>query len=210
MSRLRLELAVLVTLLASLLTVPLPLPHVAIAMAWAVLTAVHLVRRRRIYAALLRSGRHRVRVAATTALIGSAVVATLSGFAQWAGVAAAAIPWHAGSSTLLVVLTVAHAASRLWPVRRRHVTLIVKHSGWNAEGVVARLVKADLVEPGRVDAGSRWTMRCADRTPHGSQPALGIVDDLLDLPGHALVSRRRVPTHRSHSLIRETPRAAGI
>jgi hypothetical protein len=127
---------------------------VAIAMAWAVLTAVHLVRRRRIYVALLRSGRHRVRVAATTALIGCAVVATLSGFAQWAGVAAA-IPWHAGSSTLLVVLAVAHAASRLWPVRRRHVTLIVKHSGWNAEGVVARLVKADLVEPGRVDAGSR-------------------------------------------------------
>lgn len=129
MKRLRLELGVLAALLASFLTVPLPLPHVVVGTVWVALTAVHVVRRRRLYAALLRCGHWR-RVAATTALIASAVVATLSGFAQWAGVAfaqwagvAVAIPWHAGSSTLLAVLAVAHAARRLWRsrrVRRRH------------------------------------------------------------------------------------------
>lgn len=117
MRRLRPELAVLVALLASFLTIPLRLPHVAAAIVWAALTAVHVARRRRIYAALLRSGRRR-RVVATTALIGCAAVVTVSGFVQWAGVAAA-IPWHAGSSTLLIALAAAHAVRRLWRVRTR-------------------------------------------------------------------------------------------
>ncbi len=122
MRRLWLELGVLAALLASFVTVALPLLHVLTATVWAALTAMHVARRRRIYAALLRCaassapptpGRHRRQVAATTALIASAVVTTLSGFAQWAGVAAA-IPWHAGSSTLLVALAAAHALRRLW------------------------------------------------------------------------------------------------
>lgn len=132
MKRLWLEFGVLAALLASFLTVPLPLPHVVAGTCWAALTAQHVVRRRRIYAALLRyaaPGRHRRRVAATTALIASALVATLSGFAQWAGVAAA-IPWHAGSSTLLVILAVAHAARRLWrryAARHHHEAVTANH-----------------------------------------------------------------------------------
>lgn len=119
MRRLPLELSVLAALLVSFLIVPLPLPHVAAAMAWAALTALHVARRRRIYTALLRS-RRGCRVAATTALIACAAVVTVSGFAQWAGVAAAT-PWHAGSSTLLIVLAATHATHRLWRMRRRPV-----------------------------------------------------------------------------------------
>jgi uncharacterized protein len=51
-------------------------------------------------------------VASTTAW-----AARPSGLVRWAGVAAA-IPWHAGSSTLLAVLAAAHAARRLWRPRR--------------------------------------------------------------------------------------------
>jgi len=117
MRRLRLELSVLAALLVSFLTIPLPLPHVVSATAWASLTFAHVARRRRIYLAFLRSGRRR-RAVATTVLIGCAGVVTLSGFAQWAGVTAAT-SWHAGSSTLLVILAVTHATRRLWRLRRR-------------------------------------------------------------------------------------------
>jgi len=120
-----LELGVLAALLVSFVTIPLPVPHVVIAIAWVALTGIHVVRRRRIYAGLLRSARssaplahgQRRRVVATTALIGCAAVVTVSGFAQWAGLAAAT-PWHAGSSTLLIGLAAAHAASRLWRMHR--------------------------------------------------------------------------------------------
>jgi hypothetical protein len=96
----------LVALLVSFVTVPLLVPHVVTAIAWVALTTVHVMRRRRLYAGLLRSagsgapGRRR-RVLTTTVLIGCASVVALSGFAQWAGFVAA-IPWHAGSSTLLI------------------------------------------------------------------------------------------------------------
>ncbi len=126
MRRLLLELGVLATLLASFLTVPLPLPHVVTATVWLALTGVHVARRHRIYVSVLRSAqssaaptsrRHQRRVAATTVLVGCTAVVALSGFAQWAGVAAA-IPWHAGSSALLIILAVTHGARRLW--RRRY------------------------------------------------------------------------------------------
>jgi hypothetical protein len=120
-----LELGVLAALLVSFATIPLPVPHAVTAIAWTTLTAVYVMRRRWIYAALLRSARssalpahgQRRRVVATTALLGSAAVVTVSGFAQWAGLAATT-PWHAGSSTLLIGLAVMHAASRLWRTHR--------------------------------------------------------------------------------------------
>ncbi|MGA9310213.1 MAG: hypothetical protein WBV74_07560 [Pseudonocardiaceae bacterium] len=123
--RATLELGVLAALLVSFVTIPLPVPHVVTAIAWVALTAIHVVRRRRIYAALLRSARspappvhgRRRRIVATTALIGCAVVVTVSGFAQWAGLAAAT-PWHAGISMLLIGLAAVHAASRLWRMHR--------------------------------------------------------------------------------------------
>jgi hypothetical protein len=116
---------VLAALLVSFGTIPLPVPHVVTAIAWVALTGIHVVRRHRIYAGLLRSARssappvhaQRRRVVATTALIGCAAVVTVSGFAQWAGLAAAT-PWHTGSSTLLIGLAAAHAASRLWRMHR--------------------------------------------------------------------------------------------
>lgn len=117
LSRLLPDLGVLATLLASLVTVPLPLPHVATATAWIVLTCWHAARHRRLYLAALRR---------TTALIGCAVV-VLSGFAQWAGVTAA-MPWHAGSATLLVVLAALHATGRLRRVQRRRARLVTKKS----------------------------------------------------------------------------------
>lgn len=120
------EFGVLAALLVSFVTIPLPVPHVVTAIAWTTLTAIHVVRRRRIYAGLLRSAQSsappahgwRRRVVATTALIGCAVTVTLSGFAQWAGLAAAT-PWHAGSSMLLIGLAAMHATSRLWRTHRR-------------------------------------------------------------------------------------------
>jgi hypothetical protein len=117
------ELGVLAALLVSFVTIPLPVPHIATATAWATLTAIHVVRRRRLYLGLLRSagsrapGRRR-RIVTTTALIGCAVIVTVSGFAQWAGFAAAT-PWHAGSSTLLIGLAAVHVTSRLWRARHR-------------------------------------------------------------------------------------------
>lgn len=121
MNRLLPELAVGATLLVSFLTIPLPLPHVASAAAWAALTCVHVARRRRIYLVLLRRAHYREirwpRVAATTMLIVCAAVVTLSGLVQQAGVAAA-IPWHGGSSVLLIVIVTAHAVPRLWRLRR--------------------------------------------------------------------------------------------
>lgn len=127
MRRLRLELGVLAALLASFLTVPLPLPHVAATTVWTALTAMHVARRRRLYAALLRPARSPAppapdrsrRVAATTALIACAAVVTVSGFAQWAGLAAAT-PWHAGTSTLLLGLAATHATRRLWRAATTH------------------------------------------------------------------------------------------
>jgi hypothetical protein len=121
-----LEFGVLLALLASFVTIPLPVPHVVTGIAWVALTAIHVVRRRRIYAALLRSARssaapahgRRGRVVATTALIGCAAVVTVSGFAQWAGFTAAT-PWHAGSSTLLIGLAAVHVTSRLWRTHRQ-------------------------------------------------------------------------------------------
>jgi hypothetical protein len=56
MRRAWLEFGVLAALLVSFLTVPLPLPHVATATVWAGLATAHVVRRRRIYAGLLRRG----------------------------------------------------------------------------------------------------------------------------------------------------------
>lgn len=115
-----LELGVLVMLLVSFLTIPLALPHLVTGTVWMALTAAHVARRRRIYRALLRSDRHR-RVAASTALIGCAVLVAVSGFVQWAGpdsISAAAIPWHAGSSMVLILLAVAHASRRLWRALR--------------------------------------------------------------------------------------------
>ena len=119
------ELGVLAALLVSFVTIPLPVPHVVTAIAWVALTGIHVVRRRRVYAGLLRSARspappahgRRRRVVATTALIGCAVTVPVSGFAQWAGLVAAT-PWHAGSSTLLIGLAAVHAASRLWRMHR--------------------------------------------------------------------------------------------
>jgi len=52
------------------------------------------------------------------ALIGCAVIVAVSGFAQWAGFAAAT-PWHAGSSTLLIGLAAVHATSRWWRTQRQ-------------------------------------------------------------------------------------------
>ena len=115
-SRLSLEIAVLASLLASFLTIPLAVPHVALGMAWATLVAVHVARRRRIYGAVLRRGLRR-RGVATTALILTALVVVVSGLAQWAGVAAA-ISWHGGSSMLLLLLAGGHAARRLWTAAR--------------------------------------------------------------------------------------------
>jgi hypothetical protein len=103
------------------------LPNVVTAIAWVALTAVHVMRRRRLYVGLLRSagsrapGRRR-RVLTTTALIGCAVIVTVSGFAQWAGFAAAT-PWHAGSSTLLIGLAAVHVAIRLWRTQRKRDSL---------------------------------------------------------------------------------------
>jgi hypothetical protein len=116
-TRLWLELAVLASLLASFLTIPLAVPHIALGVVWATLAAVHVARRRRIYGVVLRHGLRR-RGIATTALIGTALAVTVSGLVQWAGVAAA-IPWHAGSSMLLLLLAGGHAARRLWRRRRR-------------------------------------------------------------------------------------------
>jgi hypothetical protein len=129
MRRCEAELGVLATLLVSFLTIPLPLPHVLTATVWVALSCLHVARRRRIYLTLLhRWDRHRRRAAATTMLIGCAAVVTVSGFAQWAGVAAA-IPWHAGSSTLLIVLAATHAARRLWRARHRHTSVVTTKSG---------------------------------------------------------------------------------
>lgn len=133
MRRLLLELGVLAALVAASLTIPLPLPHVAAGTVWVALAAAHVARCRRIYAALLRSVnssapptvRRQRRLAASTMLIGCTAVVMLSGFAQWAGIAAA-IPWHAGSSTLLIVLAATHASRRLWRMRRRRAP--VRHA----------------------------------------------------------------------------------
>lgn len=116
-TRLWLELAVLASLLASFLTIPLAVPHITLGMVWATLTAVHVARRYRIYVAVLRRSLRR-RGMATTVLISTALVVTVSGLAQWAGMAAA-IPWHGGSSMLLLLLAGGHAARRLWTAGRR-------------------------------------------------------------------------------------------
>ena len=104
------------TLLGSFLTVPVFGAHLSLGVAFALLASAHAARRRRIYLAALR--RCRRRATTTGALIVSAVVVTLSGFVQWAGTAAA-IPWHAASSMLLVLLGVGHAVRRLRAARRR-------------------------------------------------------------------------------------------
>lgn len=110
-TRLWLELAVLASLLASFLTIPLTVPHIVLGVVWAALVALHVTRRRRIYGAVLRRGLRR-RGMATTMLISTALVVTVSGLVQWAGMPAA-IPWHGGSSMLLLLLAGGHAARRL-------------------------------------------------------------------------------------------------
>lgn len=115
-TRLWLEIAVLAALLASFLTIPLAVPHIAFGVVWATLAAVHVARRRRIYGAVLRRGLRR-RAMATTVLISTALVVAVSGLVQWAGMAVA-IPWHGGSSMLLLLLAGGHAARRLWTAGR--------------------------------------------------------------------------------------------
>ena len=111
---------------------PLTVPHIALDVVWATLAAVHVARRRRIYGAVLRRGL-RWRAVATSVLISTALVVTVSGLAQCGGMAAA-IPWHAGSSMLLVLLAGSHAARKTMeppPARSCHN---LPHA---AEGLVA-------------------------------------------------------------------------
>ncbi|HEY3894321.1 MAG TPA: hypothetical protein VGL88_03025 [Pseudonocardiaceae bacterium] len=132
MKRLLLELGALGMLLASFLTIPLPVPHIVTGAVWMALTAAHVARRRRIYRAFLRSDRHRRRVVASTALIGCAVLVVVSGFVQWAGpdsISAAAIPWHAAGSMALILLAVAHAARRLRRIRQPRAAVDRHHHG---------------------------------------------------------------------------------
>jgi hypothetical protein len=112
----QLEFGILAALLASFLTVPLPVPHIVGGAAWAALAGLHVARRRRLYTAVVRSRSRRALT--TTVLVACAVVVTVTGVLQWTDVTAA-IPWHTGSSTLLVLLAAAHAAPRLLRRRRR-------------------------------------------------------------------------------------------
>lgn len=85
--------------------------HLTFGVAFALLALVHVGRHRRVYLAVLRQRRRRAVVSAV--LVASAVVMTVSGAVQWAGVTAA-IPWHGASSMLLILLGAGHAA---WPCR---------------------------------------------------------------------------------------------
>lgn len=108
-----LELAIAITLLGSLLTIPLPWANLSLGGAFTVLAAVHVAGRHRLYLAILRRSRRRATV--TSLLLGSAIAMTVSGLVQWPGVPAA-IPWHGATSMLLLLLTIGHATRRL---RRR-------------------------------------------------------------------------------------------
>jgi cation transport ATPase len=111
-----LEVAMGATLVGSFLTISVDWAHLALGIALVALTAAHVGLRWRVYRAVLR--RWRRRAVSSGALIGSAVVMTAAGFVQWGGVPAA-IPWHGAGSLLLILLTVGHAARRLWRRRRR-------------------------------------------------------------------------------------------
>lgn len=104
-----LEIAVAITLLGSLLTIPLLWVHLSLGGAFTVLAAIHVARWRRIYLAILRRSCRRASVSGL--LLGSAIVMTVSGVVQWSGVTAA-IPWHGATSMLLLLLAIGHAARR--------------------------------------------------------------------------------------------------
>ncbi|MGH3901401.1 MAG: hypothetical protein ACRDTA_24740 [Pseudonocardiaceae bacterium] len=70
---------------------------------------MHIAQRRRLYLAVLRRRR---RAVVSAVLVASAVIMTVSGVVQWAGVAAA-IPWHGASSMLLILLGAGHAIRRV-------------------------------------------------------------------------------------------------
>lgn len=125
MRRLWLELSVLTTLFVSFMTIPLEIPHLVSSGIWIALTGLHVYRRRNIYLSVLRRGQ-RARSVASTILVVLAVVVTVSGLVQWAGVLAA-VPWHAGSSVLLMAVAAGHAARRLW--RRRPPALRARSDG---------------------------------------------------------------------------------
>ena len=114
------EAALFGTLLGSFLTIPVAWAHLTLGSAFAVLAAVHVVGRRGVYLAVLRWWRRRAM--ATAVMVTVAVVMTVSGFVQWAGVSAA-VPWHGASSVLLLLLAAGHATRRLrrWPARSRAV-----------------------------------------------------------------------------------------
>jgi hypothetical protein len=96
MRYLQLELGVLAVLLASFLTIPRQVPHIVAGVAWTLLTGAHVARRRRVYAAIVRSRRRRA--LATSVLLACTGLVTVSGVLQWADMTAA-MPWHGGSST---------------------------------------------------------------------------------------------------------------
>lgn len=105
-----LEIAVAITLLGSLLTIPLQWAHLSLGGAFTDLAAIHVARWRKIYLAILR--RSCRRASASGLLLGSVIVMTVSGVVQWSGVTAA-IPWHGATSMLLLLLAIGHAAHRL-------------------------------------------------------------------------------------------------
>ncbi|MGQ0716818.1 MAG: hypothetical protein ACT4NP_05765 [Pseudonocardiales bacterium] len=108
-----LEVALAGALLGSFLTIPVYWAHLTFGVAFVLLVLAHIGRRRRVYLAVLRRRRRRAVVSAV--LVASAVVMTVSGVVQWAGVTAA-ISWHGASSMLLILLGTVHALRR---VRRR-------------------------------------------------------------------------------------------
>lgn len=105
-----LEIAVAITLLGSLLTIPLQWVHLSLGGAFTVLAAIHVARWRRIYLAILRRSRRRASV--SSLLLGSAIAMTVSGVVQWLAIPAA-IAWHGATSMLLLLLAIGHAAPRL-------------------------------------------------------------------------------------------------
>lgn len=102
------DLPVAALLLIGWFTIPTGIVHVVAGVLFVAVAAFHVLTRPRLLSAV-----RRLRVT-TWVVIVSAVIMTVSGFVQWAGVQAM-IPVHAGSSGVLIIAAVVH----VWQRRRR-------------------------------------------------------------------------------------------
>ncbi len=125
------HLGLIATVIVSLVFEPLVLAiHIAVGSAFAVLTGLHLVQRRRVSGRLLarlsRPGRSLAgragRLALADALLAAITAGMLaSGFWDWAAGHPTRIRWHALTGVALAILLVVHTARRRSRMRRSKV-----------------------------------------------------------------------------------------